>query len=650
MQLPDLRLSVSNFPDIQRFVSHLPPVDEADLARLLRLIAMIAAGLCVAFLIVAINAGRILQAEFIGFSAVFFALLGRGYPALDNSRLASVLAISLTVLVSALVFISGEGIRTAAVLAYPGILILASLTVSAMQFLAITLVICITALGMGLLEYHQLHPVAFGPPLERRHLINMLLILAGTAIVARLLAHRLLTHLHRAHWQALLDPLTALPGRQALDIRAESFCAEARDAGLQIGVVAMQVERIDHINHAFGHTFGDGALRKLADELRQLVTADCLIVRHGGNTFMALLRSKNAQAATVNTAQTMLALTRKEQHVNQVAVRLDGTCGLSIDTLYGRRGQPIATDVLPSAALVEEAFIALFIAIKQGGGYSQAYVEEFGEQARGEFLIESTLSAAIDAGHVDMYYQPILSQPEGRVIAFEALLRLHATDGRLLATLPAIELAEASGLIHRLGDIILDSVLDDIRRWRTSGESLLPVSVNFSSLQVSRSDFADALLSRLKQYGLSGQALILEITETAAIDDAQLTATLTALGKAGVLIALDDFGVGHSSLYRLREIPADIVKFDRSLIEHIGESERARLFLRKAVDLVRVAHPFILLEGIEDDAQIGQLSGIGCHAVQGYWYARPMPAASVPDYLAGQQVGDDLQHRLVYSA
>jgi EAL domain-containing protein (putative c-di-GMP-specific phosphodiesterase class I) len=201
-------------------------------------------------------------------------------------------------------------------------------------------------------------------------------------------------------------------------------------------------------------------------------------------------------------------------------------------------------------------------------------------------------------------------------------------------------------LIHRLGDVILDSVLNDIRRWRRASESLLPVSINFSGLQMSRPGFAENLLERLRQYELPGNALILEITETAAISgDAQLAETLATLSAAGVLIALDDFGAGHSSLHRLCEIPADIIKFDRSLIENIGDSERARLFLRKTVELVRVSHPFILLEGIDDLGQAGQVPDMGCHAVQGFWYARPMPADAVPEYLAGCQLGNDLQQR-----
>lgn len=643
MRLPEPRLT--DFPDINRFGSHLPPVDEADLLRVLRLISMLIAALLVVFFTTALNTERLFQAPIIAASAIVFALLGRGHPSLNSTQLAGVLAISLTVLVSALLLISGEGIRNVSVMAYPGILILASLTVSSVQFVAIAIVICTTAVGLGMLEYHHIREVTFGSALERRHLVNLLLILASTAIIARVLAHHWLSSLYRSHWQSLIDSLTGLPNRRALYARADSFLMEARNAHLDTCVIALHVDRIDHINHTFGHALGDEALRKLALELKQLSGTDCLIARHGGNTFLTLFRcAKNNNEADA-LARRLIAITRAEQRVNGVAVRLDGTCGLRADTSNEADSPAIAT------TLIEEAFIALDVAVKQGGGCVLEFSSQYGERVRGDFLIESTLRAAIDSGRVDMHYQPFLSQPDGHVIAMEALLRLRSPDGQPLSALSAIELAEASGLIHRLSDIILESVLHDIRHWRKNNDTLLPVSVNFSGLQMSRPGFAEALLDRLHQHNLPGNTLILEITETAAISgDAQLAETLATLSSAGVLIALDDFGAGHSSLHRLCEIPADIIKFDRSLIEHIGDSERARLFLRKTVELVSVSHPFILLEGIDDLDQAGQVPAMGCHAVQGFWYARPMPADAVPAYLAGKKIGDELQQRPAHSA
>ena len=636
MRLPEPRLA--HFPDIDRFGSHLPPVDDADLLRLLRLIAALIAALLAIVVVVALNTERLLQAPIIAAFAVCFALLGHGYPPLRNTRLATALAIGLTILVSLMVLISDDGIRNVSVVAYPGILILASLTVSSVQFLAIAIAICTTAVGLAMLEYLHLRELLHAPTLERSYLIILLLILTGTALVARLLAHHWLSSLYRAHWLALIDSLTGLPNRRALYIRAESFLAEARKASLKASVIALHVDRIDHINHTFGHALGDEALRKLAQELKQLVGPDCLVARHGGNTFLALFRCAERGTEAHSLARQLIALTRKEHKVSGVAIRLDGTCGLRSDANTGARGH--------ASTLIEEAFIALDIGLKQGGGHVHEFAAEYGERVRGEFLIESTVRAAIESGRVDMHYQPFLSQPGGRVIAMEALLRLRSPDGQLLPTLSAIELAEASGLIHRLGDIILNSVLNDLQRWRNNHQSRLPVSVNFSGLQMSRAGFAEALLNRLQQHELPGSALILEITETAAISgDAQLAETLATLSAAGVLIALDDFGAGHSSLHRLCEIPADIIKFDRSLIERIGDSERARLFLRKTVELVRVSHPFILLEGIDDPGQAGQVPDMDCHAVQGYWYGRPMPAEAVPDYLAGRELGDDLQQR-----
>lgn len=640
MRLPEPRLT--DFPEIHRFGSHLPPVDEADLARLLRLITTLIAALLVAFFLVAINTGRLVQAPIIAASAVAFALLGRGYPSLSNNQLASILAIGLTALVSLMVMLSGEGIRNVSVLAYPGVLILASLTVSSVQFLAIAIVVCSTAVGLGMLEYHHLHEVVHTLPLERSYLVTLLLILTGTATIARVLAHHWLGSLYRAHWLTLIDSLTGLPNRRALYTRADSFLSEARDAGLRSSVIALHVDRIDHINHTFGHALGDGALRKLAEELKPLVGPDCLIARHGGNTVLALLRGTLRSTGAELLARRLIAITRKEQTVNGVAIRLDGSCGLRSESDEEAGGQTATS----ANALIEEAFIALDIALKQGGGHVQEFASEYGERVRGDFLIESTVRAAIDSGRVEMHYQPFLSQPDGHVIAMEALLRLRSPDGQPLSALSAIELAEASGLIHRLGDVILDSVLEDIQCWRKSDESRLPVSVNFSGLQMSRPGFAEALLDRLQQHGLPGNSLILEITETAAISgDARLTETLARLSAAGILIALDDFGAGHSSLHRLCEIPADIIKFDRSLIEHIGDSERARRFLRKTVELVCVSHPFILLEGIDDLGQAGHVPDMGCHAVQGFWYARPMPPAAIPAYLASQRLGDDLLQR-----
>lgn len=647
MQPPDPRFF--DFPDIDRFGSHLPPADDASLARLLRLIAKILAGLLFIFLLASVIGGRHRELPVIALGIACLALLGRGTPPLDNTRLATLLAFGLAAMVSVTVLLSDDGIRNPAVMAYPGILLLASLTVSSIQFVAVAIAICTTAVGLGMLELHQIRAVTFGPPLERRYLLDLLLILTGTAIVARLLAHHLLSHLHRAHWQSLIDPLTGLPNRRALNARADSFLAEARQAGLPTMVIALHVDRLDRLNNVFGYALGDGALLGLGRHLRALVNADCLVARRGDSTFVVMLRSRAEHADATSIARHLLTLTRKEQRVGSVTIRLDGTCGLC--STAGALSDGETATSTSANELIEEAFIALDIALKNGGGQVQAYAQEFGEQVRGDFLIESTLRAAIDLGRVEMHYQPILSQPDGRVIAMEALLRLRSASGEPLSALPAIELAEASGLIHRLGDVILDSVLKDVSRWRADGQSQLPVSVNFSGLQMSRPDFAETLLEHLRQYDLPGQALILEITETAAISgDARLGETLTALSRAGVLIALDDFGAGHSSLHRLQEIPADIIKFDRSLIERIGDSESARAFLRKTVELVQVTHPFILFEGIEDSNQVGHIPGMGCHAVQGYWYARPVPADAVPAFLASQELGTDLQQRPGYPA
>ena len=156
----------------------------------------------------------------------------------------------------------------------------------------------------------------------------------------------------------------------------------------------MHVDRLDHINHTFGHALGDEALRKLALELKQLSGTDCLIARHGGNTFLTLFRCNRNSNEADALARRLIAITRTEQRVNGVAVRLDGTCGLRADTSDEADSPAIA------ATLIEEAFIALDVAVKQGGGCALEFSSQYGERVRGDFLIESTLRAAIDSGRV----------------------------------------------------------------------------------------------------------------------------------------------------------------------------------------------------------------------------------------------------------
>lgn len=615
-------------PDIDRIKPYLPPPDVSALGRLLRLISRFICGLLVLFLLSGILAPDSHPPGIYATWAAIFLALGSERVCLDHRRLAATLSACLVALVSLLILLSGEGIRDSAMLAYPAIIILASLTVSSTQFVAIVILIGLSAIGLGLLELHQLRQTVFDEPPSRRYLLDVLLILAGTAVVVRLLSLHLLEHLQRVHWQALVDSLTGLANRRAIDAKSAGFVAEARARGMRCAALALHIDRLDHLNHNFGHHLGDAALAGLGQRLLEMIGPDTFIARQAGDTVIALHRFDPAKDTAEHLAERLLAIVRGEQEIDGIVVRLDGSCAIRHDP-----GAPTE-----ASTILADALIALDVAASHGRTAVIHYQDSFGARVRRDYTIESTLRSAIDHGVVTMHYQPILSHPRGEVLACEALLRLQGPNGEAVAAQEAVELAEVSGLIHRLGTVILDSVLDDIVRQRAAGVILPPIAMNCSGLQVAQADFAAQIIDGLRARDLPGHALILEITETAAISgNHQLATTLDAVAAAGVRVALDDFGAGHSSLHRLKELRADIIKFDRSLIIDIGRNPDSLLFLQRAIDLVGVTHPLILLEGIDSDDQVAALANLPAQAVQGYWYARPMPLAELPLYLARQR-------------
>lgn len=616
------------FPDIERIKPYLPAADVSALGRLLRHISLFIAGLLVIFLLSRFLApGQHSPGVIAAWAGIFF-VLALEKSGLDHQRLASTLAACLVVLINLLIVLSDEGIRDSVVLAYPGIIILASLTVSSTQFVAVVVLIGLSAIGLGLMELHQLRFTAFDGPPTRRYLLDILLILAGTAVVARLLSLHLLAQLQRVHWQALVDSLTGLPNRRALDCQATAFLAGARQRQMQSAALALHIDRLDHLNHNFGHALGDAALSGLGQRLAALIGEDAFIARQTGDTIMALYRYRAGDDSAEGFAARLLDIVRSEQDLGGIVIRLDGSCAIRPDP-----GAPAEAQTL-----LADALIALDVAASNGSAAIIGYQESFGARVRIDYLIESALRTAIDRGVVTMHYQPILAHPGGEVLACEALLRLHGPAGEPLPALEAVQLAEASGLIHRLGGVILDSVLDDLVRLRNTGAPTPPIAVNCSGLQVAQPDFAARIIDALAARGLPGSALILEITETAAISgNEQLAATLRAIAANGTRIALDDFGAGHSSLHRLKELQADIIKFDRSLIVDIGREPESLRFLEKAIELVAVTRPLILLEGIDAADQVAALAGLPCHAVQGYWYARPMPLGELPLFLASRK-------------
>jgi diguanylate cyclase len=247
------------------------------------------------------------------------------------------------------------------------------------------------------------------------------------------------------------------------------------------------------------------------------------------------------------------------------------------------------------------------------------------------------LRRAIEDGDLRLVYQPMVRFAEGRAHAVEALARwTHPQRGEIPPD-RFISLAEQHGLIEPLGRWVLHEAVDQLRRWRDAGLPMgeMEMSINVSRVQLSRRGLAEEIFEVLAERGIPPRQLVIEVTESAVMDDpAVANATLDALAQAGVRIALDDFGVGQSSLACLRDLPLDALKLDRGFITSLASSRQAAAIVRAVCDMARTLNFSVVAEGVETGAQSQVVEALGCDVGQGFLYARPVAPQEIPAVVA----------------
>jgi diguanylate cyclase len=415
--------------------------------------------------------------------------------------------------------------------------------------------------------------------------------------------------------RAAHDPLTGLANRRAFVDRLDAQIAA--HPGGRLAVLFLDLDDFKRINDTSGHAAGDQLLLVVAHRVRaQLREAD-LAARLGGDEFGVLLPGADMRAATAIAGRLLAALVEP--------VILDGhpaATHASIGIADGsRRG---AT----GAELLREADIAMYAAKASGKGRAAVFEPEMQATVLNRLQLEADLRAAIRQRRFVLEFEPILDLDTGRLRAAEALVRWdHPTRG-LLQPDEFIPLAEASGLVVDIGRWVVRAACRQLRAWRGALEPSLVMSVNLSPRQLADPGFLRDVQAALASNGLPAEALVLEITESALLtDDPTALATLVGLREAGIRIAVDDFGVGYSSLSYLARLPVDILKVDRAFtaaLDDDGERPLAAVVVRlgETLGLETVA------EGIETAAQLAILRQLGCHLGQGFYFSRSVPAAA----------------------
>jgi diguanylate cyclase (GGDEF)-like protein len=427
--------------------------------------------------------------------------------------------------------------------------------------------------------------------------------------------------------RAFSDDLTGLPNRAALHERLQDALGEISRVGGSLTLLLLDLDRFKEVNDTLGHEAGDSVLKQVAVRLRDALRTSDLLVRLGGDEFAVLLHGTDEKGGMLVAAKLIAAL---EKPIMLLDRPLD--VGASIGIAH-----PMGEDD-DAATLLRRADVAMYVAKRSGSGFA-CYTPEQDDNNPDHLLLLGELRRAISDNELVLYFQPKVSLRTGRLDSVEALVRwLHPRRG-LLAPDVFIPLAEQTGLIKPLTEWVLDAALRQARVWLQHG-LVIPVAVNVSGQNLHDPALAPTIAMLLERHHGRPADLIVEITETSVLrDPPRATEVLKRLRALGVIVAIDDFGAGQSALGYLKQLPADELKIDRSLIQDLAHSHHDAAIVSAVIDLGHNLGLSVVAEGVEDEATWDRLAALGCDVAQGYYMARPLPAAELDVWLRTSQWG-----------
>jgi diguanylate cyclase (GGDEF)-like protein len=419
--------------------------------------------------------------------------------------------------------------------------------------------------------------------------------------------------------RGLDDALTGLPNQRMFDMRVDHALTRARRRGHDVAVLAIDVDELATVNNLMGRECGDELLREISTRLRQVARAEDTVARISSDEFAVLLEQVDEPTAAARAARRILDAFRLPMTIDGRVVATSVSVGMSVGAEPGS-----------ARSLQSEAGIALGRAKARGKRRFEIYEPPMGVEVAKRFTLEAELQQAIAAGELAVHYQPVVDLSTDGVVGAEALVRwLHPRHGLLLPG-EFIELAEQSGAITDLGNLVLDQACRVAAAFIERGIPGFSISVNVSPRQFrDREGLVATVLAALDRHQLAPQCLTLEITESSLLDDvAQAVGLVTQLRETGVSVVLDDFGTGFSSLSYIKDIPVSGLKLDQSFIADLAQP-RTVTVIRAILDIAREFGISVTAEGVETAEQVSALKGLGCRLAQGHYYSDAVPEAAL---------------------
>ncbi|MGO8683074.1 MAG: EAL domain-containing protein, partial [Thermoleophilia bacterium] len=415
---------------------------------------------------------------------------------------------------------------------------------------------------------------------------------------------------------AFRDVLTDLPNRTLFLDRLRQAVAAAQRSGGTLAVAALDLDRFKSVNELLGHAAGDRLLKDVGERLRAVLREGDTVAHSGSDDFLVLLPSINARQRLVVVADKMMEQFRRPWVLAGESIYIGASLGVAV----------YPDDGAAAEILLERAYTAMRRAKGSGGNTYQLFEERVGASAVEGMRSEIELHRALDAGQFVLHYQPEVDLRTGEIVGAEALVRWQHPERGLLPPAEFISLAEATGLIVPLGDWIMREACRQAASWQSLCSRPVFVAVNLSPRQFREHDLSASIKTALLATGLEPSLLQIEVTESLAMDDSEYAiATLHDLNSGGMGSALDDFGIGYSSLSLLKSLPLRAVKIDRSFISG-SPTERASAAIVRAV--VAIGHELgltVVAEGVETAAELAFVQAQQCDLAQGFLFSRPLP-------------------------
>lgn len=420
------------------------------------------------------------------------------------------------------------------------------------------------------------------------------------------------------------ERLTGLPNRKFLLDRLQQLVSLPKNDNNLLVIFCLDIDEFKNINNMLGYSIGDMVLTATAQRIENNLDKNNLLAHLGGDEFIVVIENVLSLEKLVELADRLLTILGKPFIIEGQEIQFSASIGIAVH--FG--------GVVTPEQLLTQADTAMQQAKAKGRNNYQFFSPELNLGLKRRLALQSEMRRAIGYNQFMVHYQPQLDLQTGEIIAVEALARWQHPELGLISPNEFIPIAEANGFIIPLGEWILRQVCQQIKTWQTNSQLLVKVAVNLSARQLKQENLVSLLAAIIQETNINPGLLELEMTESLAIENLQKAVeVLHNLKNLGVSLALDDFGTGYSSLSYLGQFPVEIIKIDRSFVQHITLGNDSQTIIKAIIAIAHQLELEVIAEGVETQEQLEYLQEQGCDKIQGYYVSKPLPVDEITQFL-----------------